>query len=487
MIDLTTWSTPNGRKIRVMGAGATTALLIAAAMSPVHAADFEVHGDLNHRFEVFNNQDEFFNGFNSGGDGVIRDDDEARDGNFADVKYRLWTEISPDDDRAKGIVALELGGIRFGDEDDGGAFSGDAENVETRWAYGDFALPWAPDHRLNAGLQPHAVNQHVWGETAAGVTVKGPLSDTVDYSLAWMRGDDATGTGNNGRNDGFDSADGFSLNLDADLSSALQVGVFGLFQRNDQNTGSGVVDATEYEVKSISDSEYELWTVGTDGRFNMPMGGGGGFARWDLILQSGDIDDVAFESFDSAGTGGTNTGQQNFDLNAFFGRLDLGYETGAKTYTYTFWYSSGDDAANDDDFDAFMATDVDTNDSMIFFENMTDDNFFAETPYLLDKGFMLNKFQVDHRLTPNVELTGLASYHRLAADVQLGNGDREDELGVELGGRISYEPTNQYEIASEVAYLLADDAMDAFEADPIKDGASDEDLWHFAARIRYKF
>lgn len=464
------------------GVGGAAALFIAAAMSPAQAVDFEFHGDLNHRFQLFNNQDDFFNGFGSGGDGVIRDEDNARDGNFADFKYRLGGEVATDNDEVRGAVVFEIGGVRFGDGGDGGDFSGDGTNVETRRAYVDFAMPNAQGHRAVVGLQPHTVNKHIWWENATGVTVHGPLSDTAEYSFAWMRGNDAAGAGDVGGNDGFDSADGFSLNLDAELSPGLDAGAFVLYQQNDQASGTGVVDAIDYEVKSINDSRYDIWSIGTDGEYTMPMAGGSGFAKWNLIYQTGDIEDVSFNPF-----GGTQTATQDFDLSAFFGRADLGLEMGPTTFTYTFWYSSGDDNAQDNDFDAFMATDVDMFDSMIFFENFTDDNFFAETPYLVDKGFILNKFQVDHKLTPTVTLTGLASYHMLAEDVGVGGGGSEDTLGVELGGRISYKPYNRFEIATEAGYLIADDAMDAFEESAIRDGSSDEDLLHWAMRVRYKF
>jgi hypothetical protein len=43
------------------------------------------------------------------------------------------------------------------------------------------------------------------------------------------------------------------------------------------------------------------------------------------------------------------------------------------------------------------------------------------------------------------------------------------------------------EFAMNAGYLFAGDAMDYWEADDIKDGDSDEDIFSSTARIRYKF
>lgn len=466
------------------------ALCVAAAAEPALAVKFDFHGDLNNRFQLYNNQRDFFNGFGSGGRGVIRDEDNAEDENFGEIKYRLWTEAATDNDEVKGVFAFEIGGIRFGENlgntrGGDGAFSGDGVNAETLWAYVDFGIPTLQDQRVVAGLQPHTVNKHLWSETATGITIKGPINNMADYSFAWMRGNEAGNSLSVAQDDdGFSGADNFSLNLNASPIPGLKGGVFVLYQHNDQTSGgTGVIDATRYEIKSISEgSQYDLWSFGTDGSYSMPVPVGSAFLNWSVIYQTGEIENMAFQPF-----AGARTPVQDFDVSAFFGRTDLGLVMGPTTVTYTFWYSSGDDDAGDNDFDAFIATDVDMFDSMIFFENYTDDNFFAETPYLLDKGFILNKLQVDHKLTPKVTVSGLASYHALAEDVALADGSSDDSLGVELGGRLSYKPYPSLEIGTEVAYLIGDDALDAFEEPGIQDGDSDENLLHWAMRFRYKF
>lgn len=463
-------------------------LAFAAAGQPAGAVEFEVHGDLNHRFQLYNNQRDFFTGFGSGGSGIVRDGDDAEAANFGDIKYRLWAEASTEDRNVTGVFGVEMGGVRFGG-DDGGEFGGDGENLETRWAYVDFAIPAVPEQHVVVGLQPYDLNPHLWSETATGISLGGPLGELLDYELAWMRGNEAENDpGTAGDDDGFSGADNFSLNLDTDLAPGLDIDLFALYQRNDQTAdGPGELEAFEYEIKSIAEnSRYQLWSFGTDGSYEFPVAAAQVFARWDLIYQMGEIERVNFDPFRNQGK---DTPVQSFDLRAFFGRADLGFEAGPTTLTYTFWYASGDDDGGDDRLDAFIATDVDTSESMIFFENMTDDDFFAETPYLLDKGFMLNKLQLDVDVTPKVTATGIASYHALAEDLTLGDGSTGRDLGVELGGRLSYEPYDGLEIATEAAYLIGGDAMDAFE-DPDTigtNGKSDENLVHWAMRVRYEF
>lgn len=453
-----------------------------AVSDVAQAVKFDFHGDLDHRFELYSNQRDWFTAGGSGAVGLLREDGE--DENFGEFKYRFWTEVATDDDAVKGVIAFEIGGVRFG-EGTGGDFSGDGTNVETRWAYVDFGLPAATEQRLTIGLQPHSVNEHIWQETATGVALTGPLAlafPEATYNFAWMRGDEAEAGLDD---DGFSGADNLSVELNVQPMVGLDTGVFVLYQRNDQTSeGLGTVDATTYEIKSIADnSRYDVWSFGTDGGYSLPTGFGDAFFNWNLIYQTGDIEDVEFSP---AGTDAT-TASGDFDLSAFFGRADLGVNVGPTKLTYTFWYASGDDDASDNDFDAFMATDVDNSESMIFFENMTSDDFFAETYYLLDKGFLLNKLQVDHKLTSQVTVSGQVAYHLLAEDVNLANGSSEDTLGWELGGGVSYMPYPNLDIAAEIAYLLADDGMDFFEEESIQDGESDEDIFHSAMRVRYKF
>jgi len=203
------------------------AILGAAAVyapNPVMAAEFDFHGDMNNRFKAYTNQRDWFRTGNSGG-GTLKDSDPTE--SFTEIKYRFWFTAASDDGMVKGVYATEIGGIRFGEGKSGGGFSGDGVNVETRWAYVDFALPGAVDQRLKIGLQPVSVNANVWNETATAAVLTGKLQSGIDYQLLWGRGDSTNEDANDSPEDeGWDGADNFALNLDKHFSPNLNAGIF---------------------------------------------------------------------------------------------------------------------------------------------------------------------------------------------------------------------------------------------------------------------
>ena len=450
----------------------------------VTAVELEFHGDMNNRFQGYTNQRDWFNGSGQTGKKEALKKSSPTE-TYGEIKYRFWFEAATDDNAVKGVFATEIGGIRYG-EGSGGDFSGDGTNIETRWAYVDFALPSSLDHRVKVGLQPINVDKHLWNETAMAAVFTGPLSDRWTYQALWGRGDSsnegsaAQGGVDSPEDEGFDGADNFALNLSGKLSPNMKIGGFLLYQMNNQIAeGTGEIDSLGYEIKAIADnSKYSITNVGGTldyTRENL-------FIKGTAIYQTGTIEGVNFNPLN-----GPVNPADDYDLSSYFLRGDIGLDLGATTLTYTLWYSSGDDNPNDDNFDAFIATDVDINESMIFHENMTDDDYFAETPYLLDKGYLMNKFQIDHKLSNKLTVSGMAIYNMLAEDVRLADGSEESALGLEFGARVSYKPYNSLELAVETAYLLASDATDAFEETSIQDGKSDEDIIHVAGRVRYKF
>ncbi|MFP4257282.1 MAG: hypothetical protein ACLFQ9_10495, partial [Desulfobacterales bacterium] len=200
------------------------------------AAEIEFHGDLNNRFNLYTDQAnmyDFVEGVQSNqdneaaGDRAIQED--GVDELWGDIKYRLWTTAATNDGAVKGTYAIELGAMRYGDGDKGGAFSGDGVNVETRWAYTDFAVP-DTDGRVFIGLQPFEVNHYVWKETAMGVQYKGK-ADAFDYKLAWMRGNEFFNDDDD--DDLLEDVDSFVVRGDFTPAQDVESGVFVLYQRSD--------------------------------------------------------------------------------------------------------------------------------------------------------------------------------------------------------------------------------------------------------------
>jgi len=442
-----------------------------------YAAQITVHGDLNNRVQLYADQNSFFtlDGGTPTLDGTIDQ--------FASIKYRLWTEMATDDNAVKGVYAIEIGGIRFGDSTRGGGYSGDGINVETRWAYTDFMLG---NGRLKFGLQPWSVNPYVWTETATAVKYDASAGN-VDYTLGWARGKEYFNTS---PNDAFDEdSDGFLGRVNFGIGDGSKAGVFVLYQMSNPSAASaGAITSQGWQIKRFGDVDMSIWTAGVDGKLQT---GGPLFVAWDLMYQNGKIENASFaESFVNADKSNGTATTGDFDLNAYFAHVDVGVKLGKVTLTYTGYYASGDDDPTDDNFDAFLTTDVDRTESIIFQEGgYTDDRYFSERNTFYDKGMFLNKLAVDFQATDKTKLGGAVLYLTTAEDVEYTDSSSvarsSSDLGIELDAYVSYQMYKNLEIALNAGYLFAGDAMDFFET--TRNGSSDENIFRSTARFRYKF
>lgn len=434
------------------------------------AVDVTLHGDFNNRFNLYTNQSQVYA---KAGSGERASKPVQKDSNstfWGDAKYRLWTEMATNDGAVKGVYGLELGAIRYGQTARGGGFSGDGVNIETRWAYTDFQLPFVPSKaRVQMGLMPWTVNSFVWDETAMGIQLKGDAGP-VDYTVGWARGKENFPT--NTDQNAFQDADGFLLRGDLKPAEGTKLGLFALWQRQDAfNFNSSTTTtpspaatftAANNEIKLFGDSQYSIYTLGTDGSFTTPTGAGNFFLNWDAIYQGGTLDKPG-----------------NLDVSAYLLHADLGLNVGKARFTYTGWIASGDDDATDGDINNFLATDVDRFDSVVLFEGgYTDDNYFTEAPYVLDKGLILNKLAADLKATEKTAV-GAAVLYLLTAE-ELANG--EDKLGTELDAYVSHQLYPNVEVALNAGYLFSDDGMRNFSTTGDK-----EDIVRVTSRVRYKF
>jgi len=477
--------------------------LVLCMAAPAFAVDFTFHGDFNHRFRLYTNHVNFFDGagnsYNSptvkvvdpvtgaktkNGPAAIGKDDS--NDTMGEIKYRLWTTASSDDGAIKGTYAIEVGGIQFGNSGRGGAFSGDGAFVETRWAFTDFALAGG---RVRCGLMPINVNKFLWNETVTGVDYK-VAAGAGDLTVAWYRGYEVINTDDN--ND-FKDLDALYLRYNLKPAEGTKVGFFALWQTSDGLTDGDSVkvpassvqltDGTfldkklDYEAAALPTANYaktfggydiDLYTLGVDGSTKA----GNFFASWDLMYQFGDM-------------------MEEYDFGGYFAHVDVGTNVGKGKLTYTFWYASGDDDSTDSDLDAFVSTDVDINSqySVVLFEGYTDDDYFSETPYLMDNGLILNRIGFDFQATDKLKVGVAALYLMTAEDIEYvdNNGDlqKEDSIGFEFDAYASYKLFSKTEAAIQFGYLAADDAMDFYEEEC--DGSSSEDVFIVSSRIRYKF
>lgn len=449
----------------------------AAAPAPgpaakVGAINFKFSGDFNHQAIVFTDQAGFYAVSETIGRGQTISKDTLEE-SFANFKYRLQVEGATSDNSVRGVYNIEIGGIRFGDGGNklsgtdaigtnGGAFSGDGDNYETRFAYVDFGVPGALKNRITIGLQPLLVNHYLWEETATGIQYKGDVGP-AKLTVAWMRGRDifTTRTPQEVTADG----DNYLIRGDTTLAPDVKAGAFVLYQHQDPET-VGTATGISYELKRFgADSAFDIFNVGVDAKLKF----GDIFVNFDGIYQAGKI------KFDT-------------DLSAFFAHADVGINLGNLKLTYTGWYASGDDNTADKKVRNFIATDVDMFDSVVLFETFNDENYFTEAPYFLNFGGIFNKIAADYKVTPKVTVGAAAMYIMSAKEIPIGAGKKSDQLGAEFDAYLSYKPYPQLELAINAGYLISGDAMDRFEIGTIGlNGKADQDIFRSTARARYIF
>ena len=457
-------------------------LLVVGFAGTAAAAEFKLSGDFNNRFMLYTDQGTMFSASET-----IRSPQRVinRDGideSWGEVKYRLVVEASTNDGKVKGVYAIELGALRFGNgagiggstRTGGGDFSGDGINIETRFAYTDFQLPGvASKARFQIGLLPFKVNSFLWDETAMGVQFKGTIGPT-DLTLAWMRGRESFN--NSPDDDLFEDLDAYLARVDFNIAKDIKAGLFGLYtRRNPGNEADNAVfnPANQYLVKLFPNVEFDIYNLGTDGSATF----GNFFVNWDLIYQGGTVTD--------------NTARER-DVKAFLAHADVGVNLGKLRLTYTGWYASGDDdPAATSDVENFMAVDVDRFDSIIFFEGgYTDDNYFTEAPYILDRGLIFNKLALDYQASDKLKVGAAVLYLMTAEDIRYTDDTlvarNEDKLGTEIDAYLSYKLYKDVEFAINAGYLIADDAMDFFDATGQRNGDA-EDVFRSTARVRYIF
>ncbi|MDD2557530.1 MAG: hypothetical protein RBR43_04675 [Desulfuromonadaceae bacterium] len=456
-------------------------VLMLSMAAPAFAVEFTFNGDLNHRFRLYTNQSGFFHGIDKGErlasyNGAANNDVITKGSSkdvMGEIKYRLWTTATSDNGGIKGVYEIEIGGIQFGQggavgRNTGGSFSGDGVNIETRSAYIDFAL-W--QGRTRMGLMSTNINKFFWTETVTGVDYRIAVGPG-DLTLGWYRGYEVVATD---RKNDFEDLDALYARYNLKPFDGTKLGLFVVYQHSDgKGAGDGYDfdDISHYYVKGFmldgTPADMNLYTFGVDGGW----AGGNFFANWDLMYQTGDLMD-------------------KYDFYGYFGHLDLGMKMGKGKLTYTFWYSSGDKDSEDRKLKAFVATDIDINSeySIVLFEGYTDDDYFSSSPYLQDKGLILNRLGYDYQATDKLKVGLAALYLMTAEDITYvdNNGTKRsnDKIGIEVDAYASYQLFTNTEAAIQVGYLFADDAMDFYEVE--KDGSSNEDIYIISSRIRYKF
>ena len=462
-------------------------LLMLAVAIPALAADVKIKGDFNNRFMVYTDHNDWLDSEK----GVLKDGSSSE--TWGEAKYRMWFDATTNDGKVKGVWAFEIGGLEYGKPGSmgksvGGSYSGDAINVETRWLYTDFQLPWACEKaRVRMGLQPFKANGYFWAETIMGVTTD-IAAGPVNLNFAWLRPyRDET----KDPDDDVEDLDAFYARVNFKPADGIKAGVFGVYMTGDPDESgpaTNTISSQYYQVKKFANMyELDLFTLGTDGKANF----GNLFVNWDLMYQDGSVDRANFTESYNGWAYNKGAANEDFDVSAYFAHFDVGFKMDKMKFTYTFWYASGDDDASDSDFDAFLSVDIDRADSICIHEGgFADDDYYTENIGMLDKGMIFNKLAFDYKANKKLSCGAAVLYMLTAEDIEYadknGKMQSQDEIGIEFDAYLKYKLYDNLEFAVNAGYLFGGDALDFWEVDD-RDGSTSEDIFISTMPVRYKF
>jgi len=469
-------------------------LILAVLLLPLPAWAFkvELHGDFNNRYE-FNNKSNMFYGENIitgskanyinservNAEDLVKDGKDRMDDDttfWGEAKYRMWIGASDDEEKVKGVWAMEVGSLKYGDthkgsvgKSTGGGYSGDGVNIETRWLYLDFQNPFVKQkNRFRLGLQPVGLNYFVWNETAMGIKMYGNLSDKVDYQLAWFRPqDDSVATDEENDDGGF-------VKVGLKFLNGWKATLYSLYLRKGG-------DETYFNPTKQKNGHFDddRWYLGAELK-----GKEGPWKLWlNAIYLTGSVDSDIKDFFN---------GESHLSRKGYLLHADLSYKLAENLkLTLTGMYASGDDNGSDGNLDNFSSVDVDVSGkySVIYFEALTDDNYLSDAPYFWDKGLQNYRLKLDYTtklLNRKLKLATAVGYLGTAEDVEWYDWDKDKHedsyIGTEVDGYLSYELYKGLSFNIMTGYLFSGDVMNMYSEDNDAD-----DLCRFTFNVRYKF
>lgn len=360
-------------------------------------------------------------------------------------KFRLRAEAATDDGRARMVYGFETGANNFGDSDSW-KYSGDSTDFENRFAYIQLVIPGTNDRITGrAGLQKTGVNEWLWTETAAGLTLHG--KGGVNWSAGWFRGLEE----DFGEKDSVDT-DLYMIMADIQPAPALTLGAFGVY-------------AMDFGGKKNIHRDADQYWIGLAGKINGPI-----FASGDLIYQGGE-----------AGPGGT------LDVAAYLANATVGVQiTDNSRVAFNALYVSGDDDDTDGDLDAFQSIDADVKVGQIFFKDslaasldrFVDDQFGADMPVGLRNNGLVNlAVEGEIRMNAKNSLRAAIRYLATAEDCPVYG---EDELGYEIDIWYAHEMNRNLSLKLEGAYLFSGKLAERIFNDS-------DDVYQVAAGLEFSF
>ena len=415
----------------------------------------------------------------------INGSDVDLDDTWASLQFRLWAVAASDDGKIKGTWAMEVGSLRFGENNSAGPDElvprNEGENIEVRQMSLEFALPFLQNLnlRLRAGLNPYYVNRFLWNETAPGIDLSGKFdlgNVPTSFVLVWVRGFDNTWLDNNEQNNDFDA---YAAVVAFDLSKVIsavdkaQAKVYYI----PMNGQDGV--RVPYGVNAGLWTDVQPYYLGGDAQFSYR----GVDVDLGVIHMGGDANNIH------------NNGE-DVDFDGWFSYVDLGYQVNDQLrVSFLGWWASGDNNSTKGDVDSYIAVDTHTEGSVVLFEDGAFDDGYAvsSAPYLNQLGFQMYRLRVDYKATPKLSLAAAVNYMKFDEDAKWveDNGSRhsDDDIGWELDVYANYELYNNLKVNLAAGYLWAGDALDAW-ADKDGDGLVDssaDDMYRVSLGVTYTF
>jgi hypothetical protein len=343
------------RKFLMVAAVGALALLMAV---PASAVDFKFSGEYRVRLYTAVNQ-----GF---------DNSTATNPRGAQIRVRPRFDASDDNGNIQSVLRLEIGDVEFGNgggaagntygtaagggtgtyrilgqatqgsrvgNGAGGAGGADGVNIETKWAFIDFALPLGAPGRVRAGLQSWYLPKGILvDDDAAGIRIYGTkIANMLNYDLFWYRvqggyqaaaavaapGVSLVSTSNTLDN----NYDFFGAKVDVALSPIFNPGLYyiwGLNKSGDLTTGAAAGGVTD----SARNSHY----------FGLTVTGKVGVVSYDFD---------AIYGFAEGGPNGTFTvggvaGAEPIDVKGFALDAHMAFPVGPLTVNLAGAYASGD-------------------------------------------------------------------------------------------------------------------------------------------------
>jgi len=300
---------------------AAVGVVVLAMAAPAMALDFKFGGEYRVRF---------YSGDNLGGNnpqGLFDHNNPNRNIRGAQLRVRPRFDVSDDNGNITATWRAEIGDVEFGNgggaqgvvngvnqtpssarvgNGAGGSLGADGVNVETKWAYLDFAMPWNAPLRVRAGIQPWYLPKGIIvDDDVIGVRAYGTVKP-VSYEVAWFRtssgpiatavpagasgasntvGGVATtsatgaalgapsGTGGQATDNNFDW---YQFRTDIAIAPWLNPGLYGLYGMNKATTAGSSTPADAYFIGFTATGKAGIVTYDFDFVYGSAEGGPNG-------------------------------------------------------------------------------------------------------------------------------------------------------------------------------------------------------------------